>query len=499
MIGLFHYEDMTMPGKVILQVMGGPLQGNKYCFEEHDTFIFGRSPDCHAQLSQNDKTASRHHFILEANPPDLRIRDLGSLNGTYVNNIKYGGRIANAPKAKTSQHMLPSIDLKDGDTIRVGETLFRVCIEIPLACGECGCEIPVNFKKACHSINGVLICPDCYQDSVTNHQPVQSLHCSDCGRDVATEIGNRRGDYLCHSCQAQRESNPAALMIKILNQAQQQVVADPSYIAGYQLIKKLGEGGMGAVYLARGQHEIYAAIKIMLARVAVDNISRQMFQREIEVTAKLRHPNIVQLFDHGSAGSAFYFVMEYCPGGSLDSLIKSLGGKLPLSQATPIMLQVLEGLAFAHEQGFIHRDLKPANILLTADKGGVAKISDFGLAKSFQQAGLSGFTATGAEGGTPAFMPREQLINFKYLRPVSDIWSIGATFYYLLTGQLPLDFEPWRDRIEVVLQGGVKPIRQRDPNLPKRIAEVIDQAVAENVKDRYQTAKEFYNALVRSL
>ena len=139
------------------------------------------------------------------------------------------------------------------------------------------------------------------------------------------------------------------------------------------------------------------------------------------------------------------------------------GGKLPLKLAAPIMLHTLEGLAHAHTAGFVHRDLKPQNILLQrAGDDLVAKISDFGLAKNFEQAGFSGLTITGHFAGTPYFMPREQVINFRRVKPVSDVWSIGATFYCMLTGQFPREFTKGRDPMDVILNEEAIPIRQRD-------------------------------------
>src|SRR5262249_5084424 len=260
----------------------------------------------------------------------------------------------------------------------------------------------------------------------------------------------------------------------------------------------LGEGGMGAVYLARRRDGTTVALKMLLSRVAVDESSRKMFQREIEVSRSLVHPNIVTLFDQGSSGSIFYFAMEFCPGGSLSDLMK-IRGKIAPAEAGPIMLQALAGLAYAHEQGFVHRDLKPANILLTSQNDGIAKVSDFGLAKSFQKAGFSGMTATGAIAGTFVFMPREQLTNFKYFRPVSDVWSIGATFYTMLTGHSPRNFYKLKDHVEVILRGGIVPILERDSSIPKKIADVIDRAVSEDTKDRYQNAAEFREALAEAL
>jgi serine/threonine protein kinase len=191
--------------------------------------------------------------------------------------------------------------------------------------------------------------------------------------------------------------------------------------------------------------------------------------------------------------------MELCEGGSVGDLMARNGGKLPLSQASPILMQALDGLAHAHRNGFVHRDLKPQNILLDRSaEGWTAKIADFGLAKSFQQAGFSGMTMTGHYCGTPYFMPREQVIQFKHVKPTSDIWSMGATLYNMLTSQTPHDFPRGRDPIEIILRGGIIPIRRRDRSIPKKVAEVIDRALLNSPSDRYQDAAEMREALAKA-
>ena len=270
-------------------------------------------------------------------------------------------------------------------------------------------------------------------------------------------------------------------------------------VAGYRLGKKLGVGGMGAVYLAERLKDGHlAAVKVMLAKVAVDEKAREGFQREIEVLKELRHPHIVDLIEHGSAGSAFYFVMELCRGGSLMDLLEKRGKVMSVAEAGPLMLEVLDGLGHAHARGYVHRDLKPANILL-ADEGRGAKVSDFGFAKSFDKAGLSGMTQTGTTAGTWPFMPREQLINFKYVKPVSDVWSIGATLYYMLTGALPRDMPMGRDPIDIVLENRIVPVRDRGRSVPDRVAEVVDRSVAAKATDRYPSAVEFRQALAAAI
>jgi serine/threonine protein kinase len=247
---------------------------------------------------------------------------------------------------------------------------------------------------------------------------------------------------------------------------------------------------MGAVYLARrGGRGPVVALKVMLPRTVVDETAQEIFIREIEITRALRHPNIVELLDFGKHEGRFYFALEYCPGGNAEALRQRHGGRLPLASALRVAVDALEGLAAAHGAGFVHRDLKPENVLLAED--GTARLADFGLAKSFQQAGLSGMTATGVVGGTFPFMPREQLTSYRQVRPSSDVWSIAATIYYLLVGRHARDFASHPDPLAVILRGGTIPIRSHDPSLSEDLARVIDRALEDEPSRRYPTAREF--------
>lgn len=496
-----------MSGEVKLKITEGVVRGEEFVFEEHDTFIFGRMKDCHMCLP-DDPCVSRHHFIMEVNPPDVRLRDLGSLNGTYVNDKKYGGREKHETPEEGTRRQYPQVDLRDGDQIRVGGTVFRVSVELPAECVECGVEIPDDAREQCAWVGGTYICAECRRKIEAAEKPKkppkrpEPVRCKICGKDVSGEIGSaRRGDYVCAACRRKVLADPSALLMALLGQALGARAAAEFEIPDYEIVSKLGEGGMGAVYLVRHKRTgERAALKVMLSKVAVDERMRKRFMREIESMRVLRHKHIVQLYDQGSAGSVFYFLMEFCEGGSVDKLMEPQGGRLSLDEAGLIMLQALEGLAFAHQRDFVHRDLKPQNILLTGREGDwTAKIADLGFAKNFDEAGLSGPTITGEYAGTRPFMPREQVTNFKRVKPVTDVWAMGATLYNMLTGRYPYDFRRGQDPVAVILHGRIVPIRERNPRIPRRVAKVIDRSLAIKTKDRYQDAGEMRKALERVL
>jgi serine/threonine protein kinase len=144
----------------------------------------------------------------------------------------------------------------------------------------------------------------------------------------------------------------------------------------------------------------------------------------------------------------------------------------------------------------VHRDLKPDNVLL--GENGATHLADFGLAKSFQRAGLSGLTATGAVGGTFPFMAREQLTSYREARPTTDVWSMAATLYFLLTGQYARDFGD-RDPMAAILRGGTVPLRWRDASLPEDLAAVIDRALDDEPARRFPTTREFDGAVKKVL
>jgi eukaryotic-like serine/threonine-protein kinase len=429
-----------MPSKVTLTVTEGRFKGQEIVFTERTTCLIGRDDDCNLKLPDDEdhRTISRYHCFLDINPPNARIRDFGSLNGTYVNGNKIGQRESHQTREEAIKVQFPEYDLQHGDEVKLSHTVFQVSIERE----DIGYSPTINY---------------------TGYNPLE---------------------------------NPD--------------------LSSYTILKELGKGGFGAVYLARQDatgKEV--ALKILLPQVIATEGVVERFMREIENTKALRHPNVVRLEDAGYWEQTFFFTLEYCNGGSVVDLMNQQGKLLPMPLALNIILQVLDGLAYTHNaeipfvrcsdggftkgRGLVHRDLKPGNIFLVKDNNNyIAKIGDYGLAKSFDVAGLSGQTLTGSIAGTPIFMPRQQVIDFKYAQPDVDVWAAAACLYYMLTGCFPRDLKG-KDPFLAILQTSAVPIQQRDPNIPSRLAKVIDLALIDNPKIHFKTAIEFKQALVSAI
>jgi eukaryotic-like serine/threonine-protein kinase len=440
-----------MTAKVILTVTQGINVGSEHACDSRDTYIMGRHKDCNLKLPDDEQhdTISRYHCLLDVNPPDIRIRDFGSLNGTFINGITIGQRAEGQTPEEGQKIKFPEYDLKHGDQIKLGNTIFTVSTVSATT------NPFVEPVKAGFSILKVV-------------------------EGLFSQAANR---------------------------------ADLKALRDYQIIRELGKGGCGAVYLAKRSSGQMVGLKVMLPQAAASEYAVQMFIREMANTQALEHPHVVKLLDYGQAEGIFFYTMEYCSRDSIAALMRQQGGRLSIEVAVPLILQVLDGLAYTHQakipyvklkdgsigsgKGLVHRDLKPANIFLQDVDGKlVAKIGDYGLSKAFELAGLSGQTLSGGKVvmGTSAFMARQQMLDCKYAQPEVDVWATAACLYNMLTGAYPRDLEG-KDPIVAVLNSPVVPIRQRNPQIPSKLAEVIDWALQEQPKIHFQNAVDFKVAL----
>jgi tRNA A-37 threonylcarbamoyl transferase component Bud32 len=269
-------------------------------------------------------------------------------------------------------------------------------------------------------------------------------------------------------------------------------------LGNYEIVGSLGEGGMGQIFKARNRRlRRDVAIKVLRPRQLASPETLERFQREARATARLAHPNIVQVYDAAETDGLHYLVMEYVRGKDLAALVLDRG-PLPPALACEYIRQASLGLQHAHERNLIHRDIKPANLLLTAD-GRQVKLLDLGIARvqvpDDPDSSLSELTQTGAVMGTPAYLAPEQARDPRHVDIRADIYSLGCALYHLLTGQVPF---PAVTLAEVVLQHQLEepaPIDQWRPDIPSDVQAIVRKMMAKRPDERYQTPAAVTDAL----
>jgi serine/threonine-protein kinase len=452
-----------MRGKI--EVIAGEAKGKSYIFDKNGSFLVGRyrtkdEPELDGERHSpvdlritEDKYVSRNHFLIEIILPDFYIRDLGSTNHTYVN----GERI----DAKC---------LSDDDIIEIGDNnKFRFTVD----------------EKVIKSI-AVIPCVKC-------NRLIPAKKIEKCF------IG---GKYICENCQRG---------IKVVDEFPE-----------YEILSTLGKGGMGITYKARRRSDnMLVTIKAMKPSQAIEERAFLRFKREAHIMMTLEHPFIVKGIEFVTEPK-IYFVQEYIEGMNLWKYTEERGGNLNIEEAFRIILPILNALDYCHNISehdvralgmnprtddniclvpVVHRDIKPNNILIEDPSGNcIPKLTDFGLAKSYEYALGKSITLPDETWGTFPFMAPEQLINFRESKPTVDIFSLGATLYYIICGEFVYDFRPDEEEIPVtVSQCKTVPIRNRIPTIPKGISHIIDKSVAVNLDERYKTAREMKVDIEREL
>lgn len=288
------------------------------------------------------------------------------------------------------------------------------------------------------------------------------------------------------------ESPPAEIAADWLQQTE--CPRADNTIGHYQLIREIGRGGMGVVYLANDTRlGRQVALKLLLEKLTQDATRVRRFQREARAVSALNHPNIITVYEVGQAEHEHYIAAEFVAGKTLRETCK--GGGLTLSQALEVLIQTCAALTSAHEAGIIHRDIKPENIMLRPD--GIVKVLDFGLAKLIEQtprpnkeaqsARLT--TQPGMVMGTTSYMSPEQARGLD-VDARSDLFSLGVVMYELLTGQAPFHGETTADVLAALLRGEPRPLNRFSPKLPTTLQSIVSRCLSKFVEERYQSARE---------
>jgi hypothetical protein len=498
--------------QVRLIVTAGPHAGKVFAFDRHDTFLVGRSKDAHLQLSYDDPYFSRRHFLVEVNPPRVRLTDLGSRNGTHVNG-----------------QQVDAAELKDRDEVRAGHTIFRVHVPPPDPDAQGTLDLPGPVRPASAWFPTVdrsatrsnhLQVLDYERAFLTGQRPrieaflpvggarpillLRELVLSDielrakAGEPVkAAEYFARFPELNVPEFADEVRTAAARFGADRISPTGATGSGTPS-IPGYAVGAELGRGGMGVVYRAVRQADgRQVALKTVLPAAGVSERQLEKFVREARVVAGLDHPNVVAHLDSGTAGGLVYLAMELVEGPDADRVLRAKG-PLAIKTAVRAACGMLAGLAHAHAKGIVHRDVKPSNLLLGGPTGKrVVKVADFGLARAYDECQLSGLTMQGEVGGTPAFMAPEQVTHFRDVRPAADQYSAAATLYTMLAGKPPHDLPKDVGRqLGIVVNGIPVPVRDRRAEVPAGLAAVLHKALAREPAERYPDVSAFRTALL---
>jgi serine/threonine protein kinase len=264
------------------------------------------------------------------------------------------------------------------------------------------------------------------------------------------------------------------------------------YFGDYELQEEIARGGMGVVWKARQSSlNRTVAVKMILAGKLAGEAEVQRFHREAEAAANLQHPNIVAIHEVGEHDGQHYYSMDYVEGRDLGALVRE-SGPLPPARAAECLKTIAEAVHFAHQRGTLHRDLKPQNVLM--DAAGVPRITDFGLAKFIERD--DSLTKTGATMGIPSYMPPEQAAgHLDQVGPHSDVYSLGAILYELLTGRPPFRAETAVATMRLVMESDPVPPRKLNPDVPLDLETICVKCLEKNPVRRYPSA----NALAEEL
>ncbi|MBF0463597.1 MAG: protein kinase [Nitrospirae bacterium] len=484
-----------------IEILEGSQKGKRFLFSGSKEVIIGRSKNADIQLSSSDGSISRSHCKLVMTANQCVLSDLQSKNGTLVN-----GR-------KISKQVLNPMDI-----IKIGDVLLRFTHEeagtTPVLCRLCGVEIVKLVSYDGDKTDaGDALCEECQTNEVETSEKIdfapedksgkparKTFLCSRCSTDVS-DCANSDGManffplavYICKDCTNRIEDKSQHF----------------DYENHYATIGELGRGGMGVVYKAvqRSTGRV-CAIKKLHPSTLDDPRRLKLFEREMAVQSEATHPNLVAITDKGTFGTTYYFVTEFMAGGDVLNLMKNSASKtLSVKNACAIAVQILKGLNALHSRGFIHRDIKPSNILLSCpnqDESPLAKICDYGLAKSFENVGDSFFDITRTHGGFAGslmYMSPELIKNYKYSKPPVDVYAAAVTLYFMLTGKYTVDVpdeiknmpitgesKSQRHPLDIVLEEKPIPILKRRVDIPPVLATVIDKAVTKDIKVSYQSA-----------
>ncbi len=313
---------------------------------------------------------------------------------------------------------------------------------------------------------------------------VQQSDIEDCMRELAHRAQLSRPSTLQELLLERSLASPEQIHAA---RAETEIHRASERIPGYQILRKLGQGAMAQVYLARQKSlDRLVAIKVLPSGYTENPNFIARFQKEGRAAASLSHNNIVAAYEIGVAHGRHFFVMEYVDGDTVYDRIAARK-RIPEREALEIIRQVASALEHAHDRGFVHRDVKPRNIMMT--RTGVAKLADLGLARAMGDRELAESEA-GRAYGTPFYISPEQIQGKVDIGPPADIYGLGATFYHMVTGKVPYEAKSQSEVMQKHLRQPLVPPDHVNPQISAGTALIIETMLAKDVRDRYRNARD---------
>jgi hypothetical protein len=442
---------------VRLKIEVGQDAGRTWRLKDAGTYVVGRDPA--SALRVIDMKVSKGHCEIVVSNDGVWLRDLKSTHGTLIN----------------GQPVARDTTLKAGDEIRVGFTVLRL-----LSDGAADAVAAPNGPPHTTAPNGAPA-----SAPATGAAPAASPNPgAPTNGAQGPAAGNGQG-----SGAPQRQPSPSLSSTAIA--APRELPPDElvgKNVAGYRVIKKIGQGGMGAVYIAEQvslKREV--ALKVLSEKFVADSAFVDQFVNEARAAGALNHPNVVQVYDVGQAEGRYFFSMEFVPGGSIEDKVKTKPAEW--SEALNWFLDAANALIFAGKRGILHRDVKPDNLMLAED--GSAKLCDLGLAKKSESADLM------AQGiiGTPHFISPEAIRRKTDIDTRTDLYSLGCTFFRILTGQNPYPAPTVKDILLGHLNKPVPRVHEKKADVPRGLSDVVYKLMQKEPAERYANADDLYDAL----
>jgi len=423
-----------------LRFINGPLGGQSVELPQEKNVLLGRAGSC--EITVKAAGISRSHCRVDHDGRDYHLTDLGSVNGTFVNN------------ERTPRHVL-----QDGDAVRIGqvEALFLWEETAILETDDETQTLPIGLVAR----RRVARCDQCAA-------PTDLAH-------LGTEGGAKDGPTYCKRCQ---EVGP------VLGRE----------IAQYKVDSKIAHGGMGAVFKGRAlSNKRPVAIKILSSELSADPESIRRFLRGAGTALTLDHDHIVRVYDVGESRGLYYIAMEYVDGPTvLDAMTTGKLGEV--RKVLRIGIQVTQALMHAHKKRIVHRDIKPSNIMLT--RKDVSKLTDLGLMKCLDEAGVSGITESDVAMGTLDYMAPEQIDDARSVDHRGDLYSLGATMFHLLTERTVFSSRNVIEKMKKIRYETPVSAAELNEKVPESLSEAIQRMLAKSPDERYQTSQELLRALV---